>query len=143
VLKTLTTLFAVGYLLTGCASYGHAGFAGVSGYLQFVVNDQPVFEYAVPGGGMNCGKNAWFNNKESKDKTNGEYRCTVTPATEAQLPYSYVAISTLGWIDGYYESNATTTRWANSESCWAAVERLQLTREKLVSEKCGPNRTKV
>jgi hypothetical protein len=142
VLKTqpsvrLLALFAASNLAVGCQSL-ERGIPGFSGYLQFAFDNEVVFEYAVPAGATSCEKNAALNNKTLEANTTGRYRCVSQPAPESQLPYNYVAISTLGPLQGFYQSSATTTRYANSEACQAAVAALAKDDQKLLRNNCGP-----
>ena len=116
------------------------GIPGLSGYLQFVLNEQVVYEYAVPVDGMPCSQNAAENNKEIANKSEGQYRCTNFPVSATALPYSFVAV---GLTPGYTgrESAAATTRFASSDACWAAVADLQENNRRLVVENCGPKPT--
>ncbi len=114
------------------------GIPGITRYMQFVSDGEVLWEYAVAAGSMPCEKNAALNNKQlamSKD-TEGRYVCASQPAPESQLPYSYVSYSAVLTSAGIIYSAATTTRYANAESCRAAVSQLESDERKLVSEKC-------
>lgn len=124
--------------LVGCQTTAEHGLFGTNGYLQLLVNNVVVYEYNIPAGGMNCQRNAAFNNKELDPASGILYRCVWTPASASELPYSYVAISTLGPHQGYATSNAATIRFASSAACWEALEELHTESKKLVSESCGP-----
>lgn len=135
-LHRLAALALISTLL-GCQTTAEHGLFGTNGYLQLLVDNVVVYEYNIPAGGMNCQRNAAFNNKELDPAGGVAYRCVWTPASANELPYGFVAISTLGPAQGYASSNAATTRFASSEACWDAVADLKAQNKKLVSETCG------
>jgi hypothetical protein len=135
----MLALLCTAISFTGCQTTAENGMFGSNGYLQLFIGDVIVFEYAVPGGGMNCQKNAFFNNREIDPPSNAEYRCARQPASTKELPYSFVSISTLGTFQGYRASNASTSRFATREACWEAVMDLEKDSQKLISESCGLN----
>lgn len=104
--------------------------------MQLYVDDEIVWEYSVPGGGMNCAKNAALNNRELDPKQNATYKCSREPAPADALPYSFYAVSVLGTLQGYRDSNPSMTRFASSEACHDAVAYLPKQDMKLISEKC-------
>jgi hypothetical protein len=133
-------LFVISATLTGCQSMLEKGIPGITRYIQFVSDGEVFWEYAVAAGSMSCEKNAALNNKQldMAKETEGRYVCASQPAPESQLPYSYVSYSAILTSAGIIYSAATTTRYANAESCQAAVSQLESNERKLVSEKCGP-----
>jgi hypothetical protein len=138
--KTLHSIAAltVASMLIGCQTTAEHGLFGTNGYLQLLVDNVVVYEYNVPAGGMKCQLNAAFNNKELDPVGRIRYRCVWTPASASELPYNFVAISTLGPHQGFATSQAATIRFASSAACWEAIADLKTESKKLVSESCGP-----
>jgi hypothetical protein len=132
-------LLVITATLMGCQSMLEKGIPGITRYMQFVSDGEVFWEYAVAAGSMSCEMNAALNNKQlaMTKETEGRYVCASQPAPESQLPYSYVSYSAVLTSAGIIYSAATTTRYANAESCQVAVSELERNERKLVSEKCG------
>lgn len=132
-------LMAVAGVVTlGCQSL-EKGIPGLTRYLQFVESGQVVWEHAVGAGSVSCDVNAENNNRELdiRKKDGGRYRCASEPAPESVLPYSYVSSFERVVPGGLAYNAPMTTRYADSESCWAALERLQDNERVLKRENCG------
>lgn len=139
--RALSAVLLSSALAAGCQTAPDNGLFGSNGYLQLYVDDVLVWENSVPGGGMNCQKNAALNNREIDPKQRAIYKCSREPAPADALPYSFYAVSVLGTLQGYRDSNPSTTRFASSEACHDAVAYLSKQDMKLISEKCDGDMT--